>query len=101
MNYLFRKKPIGAEDMPGDRLKKCLTATDLTLFGIGAVIGAGIFVLTGIAAATKAGPAITLSYMIAAFACTFSALCYAELASTIGGCGSAYSYAYAGMGELF
>jgi APA family basic amino acid/polyamine antiporter len=81
-------------------LKRCLGALDLTLFGIGAVIGAGIFVLTGIAAATKAGPAIVLSFVLAGFACAFSALSYAELASAVGGCGSAYGYAYAGLGEI-
>ncbi len=82
-------------------LKKCLTAMDLTLFGVGAIIGAGIFILTGIAAATKAGPAITLSYVIAGFASGFTALAYAELAASVGGCGSAYSYAYVGIGEFF
>lgn len=81
-------------------LKRCLSALDLTLFGIGAIIGAGIFVLTGIAAATKAGPAIVLSFVLAGFACAFSALSYAELASAVGGCGSAYGYAYAGLGEI-
>lgn len=83
------------------KLRRCLTAFDLTLMGIGALIGAGIFVLTGIAAATKAGPAIIFSYALAGFACVFSALSYAELASSIGGCGSAYGYAYAGLGEFF
>lgn len=97
---LFRTKPIGLEDSHGPKLIKVLTAFDLTLFGIGAIIGAGIFVLTGIAAATKAGPAIVLSYVLAGFACAFSALSYAELAASIGGCGSAYGYAYASFGEL-
>ena len=73
---------------------------DLTLLGIGAIIGAGIFVLTGIAAAKSAGPAIVLSYVVSGFACAFAALAYAELAASIGGCGSAYGYAYAGLGEL-
>ena len=77
-----------------------LGAFDLTLLGIGAIIGAGIFVLTGIAAATHAGPAIVISYVVAGLACAFSALAYAELAAAIGGCGSAYGYAYAGLGEL-
>ncbi|MGC9022887.1 MAG: amino acid permease, partial [Dissulfurimicrobium sp.] len=66
----------------------------------GAIIGAGIFVLTGIAAATKAGPAIVFSFVLAGLACAFSALAYAELASAVGGCGSAYGYAYAGLGEI-
>ncbi len=97
---LFRKKPVNSvQDY--ESLNKCLTAFDLTFLGVGAIIGAGIFILTGIAAATKAGPAIVLSYMIAGLACGFSALAYAELTATIGGCGSAYNYAYIGMGEFF
>ncbi len=96
---LFRTKPIlPSESETG--LKRCLNAFDLTLFGVGAIIGAGIFVLTGIAAATEAGPAIVLSYILAGLASAFTALSYAELASSIGGCGSAYGYAYAGFGEL-
>ena len=98
---LMRTKAINADHHLVDTgLKRCLTATDLTLLGIGAIIGAGIFVLTGVAAATKAGPAIALSFVVAGFACAFSALAYAELASTVGGCGSAYGYAYAGLGEI-
>jgi APA family basic amino acid/polyamine antiporter len=81
-------------------LRRCLTAFDLTMLGIGAIIGAGIFVLTGIAAATEAGPAIIFSYVLAGIACVFSALAYAELASSVGGCGGAYSYAYAGIGQF-
>jgi APA family basic amino acid/polyamine antiporter len=81
-------------------LTRCLTAFDLTLMGIGAIIGAGIFVLTGIAAATQAGPAIIFSYLLAGVACGFSAFAYAELASSVGGCGSAYGYAYASLGEV-
>lgn len=96
---LFRTKPIVA-DQEGSGLKRCLTAFDLILLGVGAIIGAGIFVLTGIAAATKAGPAIVYSYMLAGVACTFTAFAYAELAASIGGCGSAYGYTYAGLGEL-
>ena len=70
------------------------------MLGIGAIIGAGIFVLTGIAAATKAGPAIVLSYVVAGGVCALAALSYAELAAAVGGSGSAYGYAYAGLGEL-
>ncbi|MES2216889.1 MAG: amino acid permease [Pseudomonadota bacterium] len=81
-------------------LARCLTAVDLTMLGIGAIIGAGIFVLTGIAAATQAGPAVIFSYLLAGLACGFSAFAYAELASSVGGCGSAYGYAYASLGEL-
>ncbi|MDX2346167.1 MAG: amino acid permease [Legionella sp.] len=96
---LFRKKDPSASS-EGLALKRCLSGFDLMLLGIGAVIGAGIFVLTGVVAATQAGPAIVFSYILAGFACVFAALSYAELAAMIGGCGSAYGYAYAGFGEL-
>ncbi|HJX16832.1 MAG TPA: amino acid permease [Acidiferrobacterales bacterium] len=97
---LFRTKPINADAYCDTGLKRCLSAMDLTLLGIGAIIGAGIFVLTGIAAAKSAGPAIVLSYVVSGFACAFAALAYAELAASVGGCGSAYGYAYAGLGEI-
>jgi len=96
---MFRKKPIG-HIHPQSSLHRSLNTFDLTLMGIGAIIGAGVFVLTGIAAATKAGPAIVLSYVFAGLASMFAALAYAELAASIGGTGSAYSYAYAGFGEI-
>lgn len=95
-----RKKEITQFKQGSGALHQCLSALDLTFLGIGAIIGAGIFVLTGIVAATEVGPAIVLSYIIAGFACAFSALAYAELAAAVGGCGSAYGYAYAGFGEL-
>jgi APA family basic amino acid/polyamine antiporter len=98
---LFRKKAINLSADTEYHFAKCLTALDLTFLGIGAIIGAGIFVLTGIVAATQTGPAIIYSYIIAGLACAFAALSYAELAAMIGGCGSAYGYAYAGFGELF
>ena len=105
MKGMLRKKRIEeftSEGLLGSKhLKRCLSALDLTLLGIGAVIGAGIFILTGIAAATQAGPAIILSFIISGLACAFSALSYAELASAIGGCGSVYGYAYVGFGEIF
>lgn len=97
---LFRLKPPEKNEKNSEDLNRCLTATDLTLLGIGAIIGAGVFVLTGIAAATQAGPAVILSYLLAGIVCGFSALAYAELASSIGGCGSAYGYAFAGVGEI-
>ena len=81
-------------------LKRVLSATDLTLLGIGAIIGAGIFVLSGITAATQAGPAVILSFVAAGFACACAALSYAEMASSIGGSGSAYGYGYAALGEF-
>ena len=89
-----------AEDR-GKALRRSLTALDLTLLGIGAIIGTGIFVLTGIAAANQAGPAIVVSYMVAGLACAFAALCYAEFASMLPVAGSAYTYAYATLGEVF
>lgn len=97
---LFRKKVINQSVENSAGLAQCLSAFDLVFLGVGAIIGAGIFVLTGIVAATQAGPAIVLSYVIAGFACAFAALSYAELAASVGGCGSAYGYAFAGFGEF-
>ncbi|MDI9817978.1 MULTISPECIES: amino acid permease [unclassified Legionella] len=98
---LFRKKAVNELNQPGAmHLAKCLSALDLVFLGIGAIIGAGIFVITGVVAATQAGPAIILSYIVAGFACAFAALSYAELAASVGGCGSAYGYAYMGFGEF-
>ncbi|HKA34044.1 MAG TPA: amino acid permease [Candidatus Binatia bacterium] len=85
----------------GSELKKSLGALNLILLGIGCIIGTGIFVLTGIAAHDKAGPALTLSFVIAGAACVLAALCYAEFASMVPVAGSAYTYAYATLGELF
>lgn len=99
MSQLFRRKLHNA-DLEESGLKKCLSAFDLTLLGVGAIIGTGIFVLTGTAAATQAGPAVVLSFIVAGIACTFAALAYAELSSSVGGCGSAYGYSYAAFGEL-
>lgn len=81
-------------------LKRTLSALNLTTLGIGAIIGAGIFVLTGSAAANYAGPGIMLSFIIGGIACAFAGLCYAEMASTVPIAGSAYTYAYATMGEF-
>jgi APA family basic amino acid/polyamine antiporter len=97
---IFRTKNITPDDFTQSGLKRCLSAWDLTFLGIGAIIGTGIFVLTGIAAATQSGPAVVLSFVIAGFACAFAALAYAELAASVGGCGSAYGYSYAAFGEL-
>lgn len=99
MKQLFRKKDVSSDDC-GPGLKKVLSAFDLTLLGIGAIIGTGIFVLTGVAAATQAGPAVVLSFIISGAACAFAALAYSELAASVGGCGSAYGYSYAAFGEL-
>ena len=95
---IFRTKPIESTDAG---LKRCLSAFDLTLLGIGAIIGTGIFVLTGIAAANQAGPAVVLSFVVSGFACAFAALAYSELAASVGGCGSAYGYSYVAFGEVF
>ena len=101
---LFKTKSI--EQLVGDvehgskALRRSLTAWDLTLLGVGAIIGTGIFVLTGTAAANQAGPAIMMSYLAAGLACAFAALCYAEFASMIPIAGSAYTYAYATLGEI-
>ena len=99
---LFRTKSLSdlmpVEDEHG--LKRALTGTNLVLLGIGAIIGAGIFVLTGTAAAQYAGPAIVISFVIAGAGCLFAGLCYAEFASMIPVAGSAYTYGYATLGEL-
>jgi APA family basic amino acid/polyamine antiporter len=84
----------------GVPLKRTLTATSLVALGIGAIIGAGIFVLTGHAAAENAGPAISISFVLSGIACGFAGLCYAEMASSVPVAGSAYTYAYATLGEI-
>ena len=103
MSNLFITKPISqliSESKSDQGLRKSLSALNLTTLGVGAVIGAGIFVLTGQAAAQYAGPAIVISFLISGFACLFAGLCYAEFASMIPISGSAYTYAYATMGEF-
>jgi APA family basic amino acid/polyamine antiporter len=99
---LMRKKSIHSILVNAEKntLKKTLNAFDLIMIGIGCTIGTGIFVVTGIAAATYAGPAISISYLLAAFACVFAALAYAELASMVPVSGSAYTYSYAILGEF-
>jgi basic amino acid/polyamine antiporter, APA family len=90
------------DDMAGDHsLKRALGPVSLTALGVGAIIGAGIFVATGEAARNTAGPALMISYCIAGLTCIFAALCYAEFASMVPVAGSAYTYAYATLGELF
>ena len=90
------------EEMRGEnRLRRVLGPVGLTSLGVGAIIGTGIFVLTGIAAHDKAGPALMLSFVAAGIACIFAALCYAEFAAMVPVAGSAYTYAYATLGELF
>jgi len=110
MPKLWTKKPLAelqaeAADIReltahGAPLKRTLTAASLMALGIGDIIGAGIFVLTGHAAAANAGPAIALSFLLGGVACALAGLCYSELASSVPISGSAYTYAYATMGEL-
>src|SRR6266540_3197841 len=105
MANLFGRKSIEAlkaEAAAGGEhtLKRSLSALNLTTLGIGAIIGAGIFVLTGNAAASNAGPAVALAFVVGGIACAFAGLCYAEMASTVPIAGSAYTYAYATMGEF-
>jgi basic amino acid/polyamine antiporter, APA family len=101
---LFRTKSIEQSiedtDDPDHKLRKDLGALDLMVFGVGVIIGAGIFVLTGTVAATNSGPALALSFLIAAVACGLAGLCYAEFASTVPVAGSAYTFSYATLGEL-
>src|SRR5207249_1957055 len=101
---LFRRKSVTqlqAEALTDQRLKRALGATNLTMLGIGAIIGTGIFVLTGTVAAQNAGPAVVLSFVLAGVASIFAALCYSEFASLVPMAGSAYTYGYATLGELF
>src|SRR5689334_6836269 len=100
---LFRRRRVSdlqAEVIADESLKRALGPVNLTALGIGAVIGAGIFVLTGQAAAKYAGPAIVFSFILAGLACAFAGLCYAEFASMIPLSGSAYTYGYATLGEF-
>jgi APA family basic amino acid/polyamine antiporter len=94
------EQSLADTEEPEHRLRKDLGALDLVVFGVGVIIGAGIFVLTGQAAATNAGPGISLSFLFAGVACGLAALCYAEFASTVPVAGSAYTFSYATFGEL-
>jgi APA family basic amino acid/polyamine antiporter len=103
-NQLFRTKPLAMllDEMKGEnRLRRVLGPVQLTSLGVGAIIGAGIFVSTGAIAKQTAGPALMLSYVAAGLVCIFAALCYAEFASMVPVAGSAYTYAYATLGEVF
>jgi APA family basic amino acid/polyamine antiporter len=103
-NPLFAKKPLSmllAEVEGEQRLHRVLGPVQLTALGVGAVIGTGIFVTTGTIARQTAGPALGVSYVVAGLACVFAALCYAEFAAMVPVAGSAYTYAYATLGELF
>ncbi|MHA3701730.1 amino acid permease [Jatrophihabitans sp. YIM 134969] len=109
MTAIFRTKSIEQSkrdaagdtgDVGGESLKKNLSAFDLTVFGVGVVIGTGIFVLTGLQAHENAGPGIVISFVLAAVACGFAALCYAEFAAAVPVAGSAYTFSYATLGEV-
>jgi basic amino acid/polyamine antiporter, APA family len=103
-SQLFRTKPLSmllAEEAGTHRLRRVLGPVQLTALGVGAIIGTGIFILTGVAAHDRTGPALMLSFVMAGLACVFAALCYAEFASMVPVAGSAYTYAYATLGELF
>jgi APA family basic amino acid/polyamine antiporter len=93
------EQSIRDTEEPEFELRKALGPLDLILFGIGVMVGTGIFVLTGVAA-SSAGPAISLSFVVSGIACALAALCYAEYASTVPVAGSAYTYSYATIGEL-
>lgn len=97
----LRKKSIIETSTTVTELQRCLTTLDMTFIGIGSTLGAGIYVVTGEVARYKAGPAIVVSFFIAAFASLLSGLCYAELGARIPKAGSAYLYCYITMGELF
>jgi APA family basic amino acid/polyamine antiporter len=102
---LFVKKPLDillneADESGEHTLKRSLGSWGLIALGIGAIIGAGLFSITGMAAANHAGPAITISFIVAGLGCAFAGLCYAEFASMIPVAGSAYTYSYATMGEF-
>src|SRR3981081_84696 len=110
MENLWARKSLerlAREAADGDRgdteasaLRRTLSALNLVTLGVGGIIGAGIFVLTGHAAAANAGPAVSLSFMLGAVACAFAGLCYAEMAAAVPISGSAYTYAYATLGEF-
>ncbi len=102
-NQLWTRKPIEhfEAEMKESKLSRVLSKAGLTSLGVGAIIGAGIFVMTGIGAKEYAGPALALSFIVAGIGCTFAALCYAEFASFLPVEGSAYAYSYATIGELF
>src|SRR3989454_6638825 len=105
MAGLFARKPLDrlmheAQEVGEHTLKRSLGPVNLVMLGIGAIIGAGLFVRTAAAIADRSGPSVTLAFIVAGFGCAFAGLCYAEFASMIPVAGSAYTYSYATMGEL-
>ena len=104
MSDIFRKMPLEvilSEKKDGPRLKRVYGTLELIMMGVGVVIGTGLFVVTGVAAADYAGPALVLSFILAGIACACAALCYAELASMIPASGSSYTFCYVGLGEIW
>lgn len=104
MKFMFRRrlvKDLQAEAVTDQRMKRALGPVNLTALGIGAIIGGGIFVLSGTVAAQNSGPAVVLSFVLAGIASVFAALCYSEFASLVPMSGSAYTYGYATLGEFF
>src|SRR3989442_1881100 len=105
MAHLFARKPLNrlmgeAQEIGEHTLKRSLGPTNLVMLGIGAIIGAGLFVRTAAAIAERAGPSVVLAFILAGIGCAFAGLCYAEFASMIPIAGSAYTYSYVTMGEL-
>jgi basic amino acid/polyamine antiporter, APA family len=105
MANLFARKPLNrlmaeAQEIGEHTLKRSLGPTNLVMLGIGAIIGAGLFVRTAAAIADRAGPSVVLAFVVAGVGCAFAGLCYAEFASMIPVAGSAYTYSYATMGEF-
>src|SRR5271154_4170732 len=100
--FLTKSHETLLEEIHGEnRLRRVLGPVQLSSLGVGAIIGTGIFVLTGVAAHDRTGPALMLSFVVSGLTCIFAALCYAEFASMVPVAGSAYTYAYATLGELF
>src|SRR6202790_4165545 len=100
--FLTKSHAVLLEELRGEnRLHRVLGPVQLSALGVGAIIGTGIFVLTGVAAHDRTGPALMLSFVVAGITCVFAALCYAEFAAMVPVAGSAYTYAYATLGELF